>query len=227
MKKIGVLGTGTMGAGIIQVLAQSGYDVVLRARRQTSVDGGIANVTKNLEKMVDKEKITEDEKNKFISSEGIEKLVNLFRQEAVKLHEPYDRSGSGRQPDRYWRKVERSARMDNPADVYLYEETVIPLVPILILVGIGPLLLILVIALLVRRHRKKWKHYCVPDLKATLTLCKAKRKLRLICLCIRNKPRSRKSPSCRMCQWFATRFAPSAKRTTLLTTSTVSIAVKN
>lgn len=63
MKKIGVLGTGTMGAGIIQVLAQNGYEVVLRARRQTSVDGGIAKVTKNLEKMVAREKITEEEKN--------------------------------------------------------------------------------------------------------------------------------------------------------------------
>ena len=66
MKKIGVLGTGTMGAGIIQVLAQSGYEVVLRARRQTSVDGGLAKVTKNLEKMVAKEKITEDEKNEIL-----------------------------------------------------------------------------------------------------------------------------------------------------------------
>jgi 3-hydroxybutyryl-CoA dehydrogenase len=66
MKKIGVLGTGTMGAGIIQVLAQSGYEVVLRARRQTSVDGGIAKVTKNLEKMVAKEKLTEDEKNEIL-----------------------------------------------------------------------------------------------------------------------------------------------------------------
>lgn len=67
MKKIGVLGTGTMGAGIIQVLAQNGYEVVLRARRQTSVDGGIAKVTKNLEKMVAREKITEDEKNAILS----------------------------------------------------------------------------------------------------------------------------------------------------------------
>lgn len=62
MKKIGVLGTGTMGAGIIQVLAQNGYDVVLRARRQTSVDKGLATVTKNLDKLVAKEKITADEK---------------------------------------------------------------------------------------------------------------------------------------------------------------------
>ncbi len=66
MKKIGVLGTGTMGAGIIQVLAQNGYEVVLRARRQTSVDGGIAKVTKNLEKMVAREKITEEEKNEIL-----------------------------------------------------------------------------------------------------------------------------------------------------------------
>ena len=62
MKKIGVLGTGTMGAGIIQVLAQNGYEVVLRARRQSSVDGGIATVEKNLSKLVAKEKITEEEK---------------------------------------------------------------------------------------------------------------------------------------------------------------------
>ncbi len=62
MKKIGVLGTGTMGAGIIQVLAQNGFEVVLRARRQTSVDKGIATVEKNLGRLVTKEKITEEEK---------------------------------------------------------------------------------------------------------------------------------------------------------------------
>ena len=58
MKKIGVLGTGTMGAGIIQVLAQNGYDVVMRARRESSVVKGLATVKKNLDKMVAKEKIT-------------------------------------------------------------------------------------------------------------------------------------------------------------------------
>nr|WP_315023764.1 3-hydroxybutyryl-CoA dehydrogenase [uncultured Aminipila sp.] len=62
MKKIGVLGTGTMGAGIIQVLAQNGYEVVLRARRETSVEKGIATVNKNLDKMVAKEKITAEDK---------------------------------------------------------------------------------------------------------------------------------------------------------------------
>ena len=59
MKKIGVLGSGTMGAGIIQVLAQTGYEVVLRARRQESVDKGISTVKKNFEKLVAKEKMTQ------------------------------------------------------------------------------------------------------------------------------------------------------------------------
>ncbi|MBQ6663888.1 MAG: 3-hydroxybutyryl-CoA dehydrogenase [Firmicutes bacterium] len=67
MKKIGVLGTGTMGAGIIQVLAQSGYDVVMRARHQTSVDKGLATVEKNLSRLVAKEKITEERKAEILS----------------------------------------------------------------------------------------------------------------------------------------------------------------
>ena len=66
MKKIGVLGTGTMGAGIIQVLAQNGFEVVLRARRETSVEKGIATVNKNLEKLVAKEKMTDAEKDEIM-----------------------------------------------------------------------------------------------------------------------------------------------------------------
>ena len=48
MKKVGVLGTGTMGAGIIQVLALNGYEVVMRARRDSSVEKGLATVKKIL-----------------------------------------------------------------------------------------------------------------------------------------------------------------------------------
>ena len=61
MKKIGVLGTGTMGAGIIQVCAQKGYEVVMRARHESSIEKGLATVQKNLNKMVAKEKITQAE----------------------------------------------------------------------------------------------------------------------------------------------------------------------
>ena len=38
MKKIGVLGAGTMGAGIAQVLLQGGYEVAMRARRESSIE---------------------------------------------------------------------------------------------------------------------------------------------------------------------------------------------
>ncbi|HKK95108.1 MAG TPA: 3-hydroxybutyryl-CoA dehydrogenase [Anaerovoracaceae bacterium] len=64
--KVGVLGTGTMGAGIIQILAQDGHEVVMRARRETSVEKGMATVTKNLDRLVKKEKITEETKNEVL-----------------------------------------------------------------------------------------------------------------------------------------------------------------
>lgn len=63
MKKIGVLGSGTMGTGIIQVLAQNDFDVVFNARRQSSIDNGFASVEKNLDRLLSKGKITADEKS--------------------------------------------------------------------------------------------------------------------------------------------------------------------
>ena len=62
MKKIGVMGTGTMGSGIIQVCAAAGYDVVVRSSKQEYIDGALAKIDKNLTKMVSREKITEDDK---------------------------------------------------------------------------------------------------------------------------------------------------------------------
>jgi 3-hydroxybutyryl-CoA dehydrogenase len=67
IKKVGVLGTGTMGAGIIQILALNGYEVVLRARRESSVENGIAIVTKNLDKLVAKEKISAEDRDAALS----------------------------------------------------------------------------------------------------------------------------------------------------------------
>ncbi len=66
MKKIGVLGTGTMGAGIVQVLAQCGYEVCVRSRKQTSIDKGIATISKNFDRMIKKEKMTEAEKTEIL-----------------------------------------------------------------------------------------------------------------------------------------------------------------
>lgn len=61
--KILVLGAGTMGAGIAQVAAQKGFDVVIRDIKQEFVDNGIQGIGKRLDKLVSRGKIAEDEKN--------------------------------------------------------------------------------------------------------------------------------------------------------------------
>lgn len=55
--KIMVLGAGTMGAGIVQVAAQCGFDVVVRDIKQEFVDNGIKGIDKNLSKLVEKGKM--------------------------------------------------------------------------------------------------------------------------------------------------------------------------
>ncbi|NLU50234.1 MAG: 3-hydroxybutyryl-CoA dehydrogenase [Syntrophomonadaceae bacterium] len=61
--KIMVLGAGTMGAGIVQVAAQAGFEVVVRDIKQEFVDKGIKGIEKGLAKMVDKGKMSDDDKN--------------------------------------------------------------------------------------------------------------------------------------------------------------------
>lgn len=55
--KIGVLGAGTMGSGIALAFAQSGYDVVLRTRKQETLDKAMASGKKTLDKLVSKGKM--------------------------------------------------------------------------------------------------------------------------------------------------------------------------
>ena len=61
--KVGVIGSGTMGAGIVQILAQHGHEVIMNARHQASIDKGIAKVEKSLAKLVAKEKIAAEDKD--------------------------------------------------------------------------------------------------------------------------------------------------------------------
>jgi 3-hydroxybutyryl-CoA dehydrogenase len=77
--KIGVLGSGTMGAGIIQVLAQNGYEVAFRARRQTSIDKGLATVTKNLDKLVAKEKIAQADRDAALARVTCSTDINVIK----------------------------------------------------------------------------------------------------------------------------------------------------
>ncbi len=63
VKKVGVIGAGTMGNGIAHVFAVSGYDVVLMDIEESFVDKAIARITKNLDRMIKKERITEADKD--------------------------------------------------------------------------------------------------------------------------------------------------------------------
>ncbi len=62
IRRVGVVGAGTMGNGIAHVFARSGYDVVLCEVEQRFVERAMDTIAKNLEREVAKNKITADEK---------------------------------------------------------------------------------------------------------------------------------------------------------------------
>ena len=57
VKTIGVVGAGTMGAGIAQIAAQSGYTVVLVDAKDEFVQRGIARITSDLDKAVERDRM--------------------------------------------------------------------------------------------------------------------------------------------------------------------------
>lgn len=65
MKNIAVIGAGSMGNGIAHTFAQFGYKVNLIDISQESLDKGMATITKNLDRMLSKEKISEEEKSQL------------------------------------------------------------------------------------------------------------------------------------------------------------------
>jgi len=62
IKTVGVLGSGVMGNGITQTVAQAGYNVVMRDVEDRFVEGGMKNIDKTLSKSVEKGKMTADQK---------------------------------------------------------------------------------------------------------------------------------------------------------------------
>ncbi|MGB1040810.1 MAG: 3-hydroxybutyryl-CoA dehydrogenase [Flavobacteriales bacterium] len=68
MKKIAVIGAGTMGNGIAHVFAQSGFEVSLIDISQASLDKAVATITKNLDRLLAKERITEEVKNSTLGN---------------------------------------------------------------------------------------------------------------------------------------------------------------
>lgn len=75
MKTIAVIGAGTMGNGIAHVFAQNGFKVNLIDISQESLDKGLATIAKNLDRMLAKERITQEEKT--VTLNNISSFTNL------------------------------------------------------------------------------------------------------------------------------------------------------
>jgi 3-hydroxybutyryl-CoA dehydrogenase len=67
IRSIGVVGAGTMGHGIAQVAAQSGYDVILADAAPQALERGVAQIGKSLEKLVGKGKLTPEQRERTLA----------------------------------------------------------------------------------------------------------------------------------------------------------------
>ncbi|MEO0073012.1 MAG: 3-hydroxybutyryl-CoA dehydrogenase [candidate division WOR-3 bacterium] len=67
IKKVGVIGAGTMGSGIAQVFSTSGYEVILVDINEAILNNALDGIKKSLGKLVEKQKITEDAKEKALA----------------------------------------------------------------------------------------------------------------------------------------------------------------
>ncbi len=67
IKKIGVVGAGSMGQGIAQVCASADYEVLLFDVDPLAIEKGIQNIARNFELAVAKGKLSEDKRMKALS----------------------------------------------------------------------------------------------------------------------------------------------------------------
>lgn len=63
IQKVMVIGAGQMGSGIAQVCAMAGFDVILQDLKQEFLDRGMGVINKNLQRQVDKDRMTSTEKD--------------------------------------------------------------------------------------------------------------------------------------------------------------------
>jgi 3-hydroxybutyryl-CoA dehydrogenase len=78
IKRVGIVGSGTMGSGIAEVACKNGYEVILRSRSQAGADGMIKGLEKSLGKQVDKGKLAESERDTALALvRGVTELDEL------------------------------------------------------------------------------------------------------------------------------------------------------
>lgn len=77
-KKIGVLGAGTMGNGIANIIAKNGFEVTMVDIDEDNLEKGYQRIEKNLSRSVKKERITETEKE-----ESLAKITTSTKMESL------------------------------------------------------------------------------------------------------------------------------------------------
>jgi len=94
IKNVTIIGAGTMGNGIAHVFALSGFHVDLVDIKHEFIKRGLSTISKNLERQVKKEKITEQQKNETLTRitpvvgiESISKDTDLVIEAVLEKHE--------------------------------------------------------------------------------------------------------------------------------------------
>ena len=78
IKRVGIVGSGTMGSGIAEVACKNGYEVVLRSRSQAGADGMLKGLEKSLVKQVEKGRLAETERDSALALvRGVTELDEL------------------------------------------------------------------------------------------------------------------------------------------------------
>jgi 3-hydroxybutyryl-CoA dehydrogenase len=78
IKTIAVIGAGTMGAGIAQVAAQGGYQVIIQDIEQKLVERGLSTIKQNFDRAISKGKLTVNESEQIMARiSGTVELENL------------------------------------------------------------------------------------------------------------------------------------------------------
>ena len=63
IQRVGIVGSGIMGSGVAEVAAKAGHEVILRSRRQETADAMLASLEKSLNKQVEREKISAEDRD--------------------------------------------------------------------------------------------------------------------------------------------------------------------
>jgi 3-hydroxybutyryl-CoA dehydrogenase len=83
MKTVGVIGAGTMGAGIAQVMLTNGLTVVVKEMNKEFADRGLATITGSIDKMVAKGRISQEDRDDAIARLTVTDDINSLKDASI------------------------------------------------------------------------------------------------------------------------------------------------